>query len=566
MLTQLSIRHYAIVDHLEIDFRSGMSVITGETGAGKSIILGALGLTLGDRADKGVISSGATRADITAHFDASDQPMARAWLQDNELLADAEPQICLLRRVVSDDGRSKAWVNGFPVTLQVLKTIGEMLIDIHSQHEHQSLLNRSTHLRLLDEFIGDHVLTEDVRRVSREWKKNRERLEALSQQSEESSAQVQLIRYQIGELDELALEADELESLEEEYRTLNSADSSLATARQLLDLCSENDEFTVQGALNQALALLQELSAKTRALDPVAELLNTASIQIEEAVAELRHGIDHFEANPLRLEAINQRLANIQQIARKHRVKPEELTALHTRLREQLAAWEHSDEDLETLQRQDSLLQQQYRQLAERLSTQRRKAATELAQQINLQIAELGMSSARLTVALSLAESDTPSAHGQESVEFLVSTNPGQEPRPLIRIASGGELSRISLAIQVITAQTSATPTLVFDEVDVGIGGSVARAVGRLLRQLGERGQVLCVTHQAQVASQGHQHLFVSKLMQTTDGRAAMVGTQIRELARDEKVREIARMLGGESDKQGLTPESLAHAEEMLGI
>lgn len=564
MLTQLSIRHYAIVDHLEIDFRRGMSVITGETGAGKSIILGALGLTLGDRADKGVISSSATRADITAHFDTSDQPMARAWLQDNELLADDEPQVCLLRRVVNDDGRSKAWVNGFPVTLQVLKTIGEMLIDIHSQHEHQSLLNRSTHLRLLDEFIGEHALTENVRRLSREWKKNRERLETLGQQSEESSAQVQLIRYQIGELDELALEASELESLEEEYRTLNSADSSLATARQLLDLCRENDQFTVQGALNQALALLQELGAKTHALDPVADLLNTASIQIEEAVAELRHGIDHFEANPLRLEAINQRLADIQQIARKHRVKPEELAALHARLQEQLAAWEHSDEDLETLQRQDTQLQQQYRQLTERLSARRRSAATELAQQINLQIAELGMSSARLTVALSPADSQTPAAHGQESVEFLVSTNPGQEPRPLIRIASGGELSRISLAIQVITAQTSATPTLVFDEVDVGIGGSVARAVGRLLRQLGERGQVLCVTHQAQVASKGHQHLFVSKLMPTTDERAAMVGTQIRELSREEKVREIARMLGGESDKQGLTPESLAHAEEML--
>ena len=564
MLTQLSIRHYAIVDHLEIDFRRGMSVITGETGAGKSIMLGALGLSLGDRADKGVISSGATRADITAHFDTTDQPMARAWLQDNELLADDEPQVCLLRRVVSEDGRSKAWVNGFPVTLQVLKTIGEMLIDIHSQHEHQSLLNRSTHLRLLDEFIGDNALTEDVRRVSREWKKNRERLEALSQQSEESSAQVQLIRYQIGELDELALEAGELASLEEEYRTLNSADSSLATARQLLDLCSENDEFTVQGALNQALALLQELSAKTRALDPVADLLNTASIQIEEAVAELRHGIDHFEANPLRLEAINQRLADIQQIARKHRVKPEELSALHTRLQEQLAASEHSDEDLETLQRQDTQLQQQYRQLAERLSARRHSAANSLAQQINLQIAELGMSSARLAIALAPAEGQTPSAHGQESVEFLVSTNPGQEPRPLIRIASGGELSRISLAIQVITAQTSATPTLVFDEVDVGIGGSVARAVGRLLRQLGGRGQVLCVTHQAQVASQGHQHLFVSKLMQTTDGQAVMIGTQIRELSREEKVREIARMLGGESDKQGLTPESLAHAEEML--
>ena len=338
MLTQLSIRHYAIVDHLEIDFRQGMTVITGETGAGKSIMLGALGLTLGDRADKGVISSGATRADITAYFDASDQPMARSWLQDNELLAEDEPHICLLRRVVSDDGRSKAWVNGFPVTLQVLKTIGEMLIDIHSQHEHQSLLNRSTHLRLLDEFIGDHALTDDVRRISREWKKNRERLETLSQQSEESSAQVQLIRYQIGELEELALEGGEIEALEEEYRTLNSADSSLATAQQLLDLCSENDEFTVQGSLNQALALLQELSAKTGALNPVAELLSTASIQIEEAVAELRHGIDHFEANPLRLEAINQRLSDIQQIARKHRIKPDELTALHASLQRVIVA------------------------------------------------------------------------------------------------------------------------------------------------------------------------------------------------------------------------------------
>ena len=564
MLTQLSIRHYAIVDHLEIDFRQGMTVITGETGAGKSIMLGALGLTLGDRADKGVISSGATRADITAYFDASDQPMARSWLQDNELLAEDEPHICLLRRVVSDDGRSKAWVNGFPVTLQVLKTIGEMLIDIHSQHEHQSLLNRSTHLRLLDEFIGDHALTDDVRRISREWKKNRERLETLSQQSEESSAQVQLIRYQIGELEELALEGGEIEALEEEYRTLNSADSSLATAQQLLDLCSENDEFTVQGSLNQALALLQELSAKTGALDPVAELLSTASIQIEEAVAELRHGIDHFEANPLRLEAINQRLADIQQIARKHRIKPDELTALHASLQQQLTVWEHSDEDIDTLRQQDETLQKHYRQLVERLSARRRTAAVELAKQINLQIAELGMSSARLSIELSPGESHTPAPHGQESVEFLVSTNPGQEPRALIRIASGGELSRISLAIQVITAQTSSTPTLVFDEVDVGIGGSVARAVGRLLRQLGERGQVLCVTHQAQVASQGHQHLFVSKLVQEAGGRVTTTGTQIRELPHEEKIKEIARMLGGESDKLGLTPESLAHAEGML--
>ena len=320
----------------------------------------------------------------------------------------------------------------------------------------------------------------------------------------------------------------------------------------------------MQGSLNQALALLQELSAKTGALNPVAELLSTASIQIEEAVAELRHGIDHFEANPLRLEAINQRLSDIQQIARKHRIKPDELTALHASLQQQLTVWEHSDEDIDTLRQQDETLHKHYRQLVERLSARRRTAATELAKQINLQIAELGMSSARLSIELSPGESHTPAPHGQESVEFLVSTNPGQEPRALIRIASGGELSRISLAIQVITAQTSSTPTLVFDEVDVGIGGSVARAVGRLLRQLGERGQVLCVTHQAQVASQGHQHLFVSKLVLEAGGRVTTTGTQIRELPHEEKIKEIARMLGGESDKLGLTPESLAHAEGML--
>ncbi|MDP1931263.1 MAG: DNA repair protein RecN [Gammaproteobacteria bacterium] len=564
MLTQLSIRHYAIVDHLEIDFRPGMTVITGETGAGKSIILGALGLTLGDRADKGIISSNASKADITAHFDTNDQPLARAWLEENELLTGDDQQECLLRRVVSDDGRSKAWVNGFPVTLQVLKTIGEMLIDIHSQHEHQSLLDRATHLRLLDEFIGDKALVEDLRQVVREWKKNRERLEELSQQSEEFSAQVQLISYQLNELDELALEAGELESLDEEYRRLNSADTTLAAAQQLLDMCCENDEHTLQRDLNQALHLLQELATRTRALDPVAELLNTASIQIDEAIVELRRSIDDFEANPLRLEEINQRLAAIHQIARKHRLKPDELASLHHRLRQQLDGFQHSDEALAQIAAQDRELKQRYLQLAEKLSQHRQNAGMRLAEQINLQIAELGMSNARLSVALTPGNSDNPSPHGLESVEFLVSTNPGQEPRPLLKIASGGELSRISLAIQVITAQTSSTPTLVFDEVDVGIGGGVARSVGRLLRELGGRGQVLCVTHQAQVASQGHQHLFVSKLVQSENGKAAATGTRIRELSSEEKIREIARMLGGESGSEDFTPESLAHAQEML--
>lgn len=560
MLIQLSIRHYAIVDSLEIEFAPGMSVITGETGAGKSIMLGALGLTLGDRADKGVISNNAKRTDISAHFDTQDQPLAKAWLIENELITDDEPDLCLLRRVVSDDGRSKAWVNGYPVTLQILKTVGEMLIDIHSQHEHQSLLNRSTHQRLLDAFIGEQALLEQVRHVNRDWRKNRDALDALQTQAEAFATQLELISYQLNELNDLDLQENELDALDAEYRHLNSADTALATAQQLLELCSESDEQTLQSGLNQALALIHELQAKTSTLNGVGDLLNNASIQVEEAVRELRRTIDGFDANPQRLEEINQRLADIHTLARKHKCRPDELLALQQRLQDEIRTMEHSGEELVSRKAQDATLRAQYQTLAEKLTLCRSKGAKRLAQQINLQIAELGMSQANLHVELTPLSKGLPTATGQESVEFLVSTNPGQPPRPLIKIASGGELSRISLAIQVITAQTSSTPTLVFDEVDVGIGGGVARAVGVLLKQLGSRGQVLCVTHQAQVASQGHNHLFVSKQMQGE----VQTGTRIRVLEGEEKVQEIARMLGGESGNEGFTPESIAHAQEML--
>jgi len=566
MLSQLTIAHYAIVDHLEIDFLSGMTAITGETGAGKSIILGALGLTLGDRSDKGVVSHGAKRADISALFDTSKLPYAQKWLKDNELLLDEEPETCLLRRVVSEDGRSKAWVNGFPVNLPVLKTIGEMLIDIHSQHEHQSLLNKATHQRQLDDFMGDASLAKEVRQLSKQWRGNRERLSALLEHSEESSAQAQLIRYQVTELDELGLEDGEIEALDDEYRRLNSADTTVTTAQQLLDLCQDNEDQTILSGINHALALLHELQAKTPSLDPIAELLGNAAVQVEEAVSDLRRQIDQFEANPERLEEINQRQADIHRIARKHKISPDQLGPLRADLQAQLDGLDNSEETIEALRKQDGALRLQYVAQAKVLSAHRTKAAAKLGTLINEQIASLGMSNASLKVALTPFESESPSPSGLESVEFLVSTNPGQEPRPLIKIASGGELSRISLAIQVITAQTSATPTLVFDEVDVGIGGSVARAVGKLLRQLGERGQVFCVTHQAQVASLGHHHLFVSKTAPDKKGERTLTGTQITELTGDEQVKEIARMLGGESETQDFTPESLAHAQEMLSV
>jgi DNA repair protein RecN (Recombination protein N) len=563
MLTQLCIQHYAIVEYLEIDFRAGMTAITGETGAGKSIILGALGLSLGDRADKSVISANASRTDITACFDTRTLAMSRSWLEEHDLLAAEEPDLCLLRRVVTEDGRSRAWVNGRPVSLQILKEIGEMLIDIHSQHEHQSLLNKSTHQRLLDEFIGQRELLEEIRRLSREWKKNRDALEDLRQQSANAAAQFNLLEYQIKELQDLNLSPGELETLETEYRELNSTESTLAGAQQLLELCSESEQESLLSGLNKGLALLHDLNRNSSTLRTVAELLSTASIQVEEAVTELRRCIDSDTANPQRLESINQRLADIQSLARKHRIKPEELPSLTEELQRQHTDLTHTDAALAEKQAQDSILRQAYEQVAGRLGELRRSAAENLALQINQQIAELGMSNASLLISLAPSARDALSATGLENVEFLVSTNPGQEPRPLMRIASGGELSRISLAIQVIAARTSAIPTLVFDEVDVGIGGGVARAVGRLLRELGNRGQVLCVTHQAQVASQGHHHLFVSK-SELAD--KISIGTSIRELSEKERIEEVARMLGGESEGHGLTTESLAHAQEMLNI
>lgn len=560
MLQQLNIRNYAIVDTLDIEFSAGLTAVTGETGAGKSIILGALGLALGDRGDKDAVRSTASRADISARFDTGQLSRARQWLEEQSLDSPDEPDTCLLRRTVNTDGRSRAWVNGIAVNLQSLKTIGEMLIDIHSQHEHQSLLHKPSHQRLLDDFAGQQAAAAELRRVCQQWRSKEQQLRVLEKQADEASAQNQLIRYQIGELDELALEAGELESLETQYKRLSNADNTLASAQQVLDLCSENEEQNILLALNRALNLISQQKEGGDWLKPVNELLNSAQIQVDEAANELRRHIDDFDRDPEKLEAINQRLGAIHQLARKHKVAPEQLANHHAALQEELGGSEQNEEQQAALRAELDTLKDEYEKLATELSKQRAKASTSLARQVNKQLAELGMPHAEFKVELEPVATDTPHPGGQESVEFLVSTNPGQSPRALIKIASGGELSRISLAIQVITALTSETPTLVFDEVDAGIGGSVARSVGTLLRRLGERSQVLCVTHQPLVASLGHHHLFVSK----TGDNGQTTGTHIHTLDGTQKIEEVARMLGGDAGKQDFSAESLAHAEELM--
>jgi len=555
MLTQLTINNYAIVDSLDIELQPGMTVITGETGAGKSIMLDALALTLGDRAEKDVIRADGERADISACFEILDNPQAQEWLQANDFSA-GDNQECILRRVITREGRSKAYINGQATTLNELMELGEMLVDIHSQHEHQSLLKTAVHQRLLDEYSGAQTLASEVRQLAAQWQQVRQKLDILRNQAEEHNAQFQLLSYQFKELDDLNLTLAELETIEEEHAQLSHAETFLSTTQTALDICQTNEEHNLQSALNHALSLLQEVPFESKSVKSAEALLETALIQIEEASTELARALDRFELNPQRLQELDERLAEIHQLARKHRVTPTDIPDIHARLQQQLSEMSSADEQMDNMEAELNILLKQYRQQAEILSDRRKKGAEALALAVNAQLQKLDMKAASFSIALnSNPENEAPAAKGYESIEFLISTNPGQAPKPLIRIASGGELSRISLAIQVVTAQTSAIPSLIFDEVDVGIGGGVARSVGELLRQLGEKGQVICVTHQPQVASQGHHHYFISK--NTTKDSTS---TRIKILDQQEKVQEIARMLAGDKPSES----SLAHAEQML--
>ncbi|WP_277052831.1 DNA repair protein RecN [Zestomonas thermotolerans] len=552
MLVHLSVRNYAIVEHLDLELEGGMTVITGETGAGKSIMLDALGLALGDRADSDAVRPGADKADILASFDLAEIPEARAWLAERDLDGDGP---CILRRVITAEGRSRGYINGTPCPLSDLKALGELLIDIHSQHEHQSLLKPDTHRRLLDEYAGCHELARQVQLAAQRWQQTRQELERLSRSSDEQRARHQLLSYQLEELDNLALGEHELEQLEQEHKALANAGNLIAACQQVLDLCSESDAGNVLSALTSSLNRLTAFPNSGGALGEAINLLASAQIQVEEAVGELNRFIDTFDANPLRLQQLEERLDAIYTLARKHRVQPAELHELQQRLLDELEGLNADDQAVERLGEELAAYARHYQEKARELSVRRGEAAASLAAAVEQEMQRLGMPGGRFAIELHPREQAEPHAAGLEQVEFQVSANPGQPLKPLAKVASGGELSRISLAIQVITAQTSRVPTLVFDEVDVGIGGPTAEVVGQLLRRLGERGQVLTVTHLPQVAAQGHHHLFVHKARDQGSTQTA-----VARLGKDGRIEEIARMLGGVD----LTKESLAHARKMV--
>ncbi|WP_339490312.1 DNA repair protein RecN [Pseudomonas sp. EL_65y_Pfl2_R95] len=552
MLVHLSVHNYAIVEHLDLELERGMSVISGETGAGKSIMLDALGLTLGDRADSGVVRPGADKADILASFDLDDIPEARTWLAERDLDHDGP---CILRRVITAEGRSRGYINGSPCPQADLKALGELLIDIHSQHEHQSLLKAETHRRLLDEFAGSQDLARQVSLAAQRWKQTRSELERISSIGDEQRARHQLLSYQLEEMDNLALVDNELEQLEQEHKNLTNAESLLGACRQVLELCSDSDAGNVLSALTGSLNRLSGFQGQPGALTEASNMLANAQIQVEEAVGELNRFIDHFDADPERLQTLEERLDAIYTLARKHRIQPDQLPHMQQQLFDELESLNADDQAAERLSEELGAFERHYQQKASELSRLRNKASEKLGKAVEKEMQTLGMPGGRFSIKLQVSPNPEPHANGMEQVEFLVSANPGQPLKALAKVASGGELSRISLAIQVITAQTSRVPTLVFDEVDVGIGGPTAEVVGQLLRRLGGRGQVLTVTHLPQVAAQGHQHLFVHKARGNDATRTA-----VSKLSNDQRVEEIARMLGGVD----LTDESIAHARQMV--
>ncbi|CDI03736.1 protein used in recombination and DNA repair with nucleoside triphosphate hydrolase domain [Candidatus Competibacter denitrificans Run_A_D11] len=550
MLIQLRIRDFAIVEDLELELATGMTAVTGETGAGKSILVDAIGLLLGDRADSGTVRQGAERADISAVFDLEQLPTARAWLAERDLDTERE---CHLRRVIASNGRSRNYINGVPQPAQALRDLGELLVDIHGQHEHQSLLRRDSQRQLLDHHAGHLALVSELARAFQTWSERRQELQALRQASTERDARSDILGYHLRELTALNLAEGEVAELAADQRRLANASQLLETGQRLLTTLTDGDGDTLTDRLNHSLHDLESLKRLDPRLGPIGELLNAAVIQIQEAAGELRGYVQDLDLDPAHLARVEQRLTAAHQLARKHRITPEELPALRVRFETELDTLQHSETRLETLEQAVKDALAAYRHHARELSERRMVAAHELDERISQTLAGLGMPGGRFATVLTVL--DKPTATGAENVEFQVSANPGQPLRPLAKVASGGELSRISLAIQVIAAHAARIPTLIFDEVDTGIGGGVAEVVGRQLRALGQGRQVLCVTHLPQVAAQAHQQLKVEK---QTDG--ANTHTEVRWLAMEERVTEIARMLGGLE----LTANTLAHAQEMV--
>lgn len=556
MLTQLTINNFAIVRQLEIELAKGMSVITGETGAGKSIAIDALGLCLGQRIETSMVREGQERAEICATFFIEPTNPAYQWLQEQELQDPDNPSDCILRRVINADGRSKAFINSTPVSASQLKEIGQYLIHINGQHASQLLLKNDYQLQLVDTFAHHNDLLAQMREDYRAWKNLQTQVKNFQQKVAENEAKKQLLQYQVEELDEFALRPNEYLELEEDQRRLSNSEQLTQLSQSALQLLSENETVSIDSMLYRATQYIDELSELDPRYVSVQTMLNDALIQVQEATSEVQHLASHIEQDPMLLQEIEQRLGQALQLARKHNVKPEELVEWHQKLKAELTALLDFSESEERLILEEKAAFEKMQHTAKQLHENRSQAAGKLAQQVTDSIKGLAMENAEFFIEVNLDLAKV-AANGADNIVFTLRSNLGQQAQPLAKVASGGELSRISLAIQVLTTDQSAIPTLIFDEVDVGISGKTASVVGKLLRQLGDKCQVLCVTHLPQVACHGHHQFNVEKF--TVDDKTE---TKMTALSQEERVAALARLLGGSE----ITDLALANAQEMLDL
>ncbi|MFC0444446.1 DNA repair protein RecN [Pseudidiomarina halophila] len=555
MLMHLQVRNFAVVRQLTVDFQAGMTAITGETGAGKSIALDALGLCLGDRAETDSIRTDADKAEVIASFHLRPESPAEVWLTENELRDDEEPDHCVLRRLITREGRSKAWINGYPVNVAQLKQLAPLLVNIHGQHEHQLLSKPEHQLDILDAYARHSDVLKEVASAYQHWYQLRKQQKQALLQQEERQSRAQLVRYQVEELDQFALREGEYPELEQQHNRLSNSSALQEDSQFALNALYEGEHNNAYSLVQAALSRLEEQLSIDPQLQPAVKLLSEASVQIEEAARELRLYSDNVEIDDELLNQTERRVTQAVQLARKHQLDPDELPALHQRLSQELADLEAAEAELASSDEQVQAAAQQYRKLAAKLSKQRQRAAQELSEQISASMRALNMPHGRFVIAVEHQEQAPATRLGTDAVVFQVTTNPGQPLQPLAKVASGGELSRISLAIQVITAAQLTTPTLMFDEVDVGVSGATAATVGKLLRQLGKNNQVICVTHLPQVAALAHQQLRVDKV---TDGESTE--TSMVPLDHDNRVIELARLLGGDT----ITATTKANATELL--
>lgn len=554
MLIQLTINNFAIVHQLDIELARGMSVITGETGAGKSIAIDALGLCLGQRTESSMLREGEERADICATFHIEKNNPAYQWLQEQELQDPDYPENCILRRMINHDGRSKAFINSIPVSASQLKEIGQYLIHINGQHASQRLLKNDYQLQLLDNFCAHSELLIAMQQKYRHWKTLQQQVNSFKQKCAENEAKKQLLQYQVEELDQFNLKANEYTELEADHNRLSHSEELLSLSQSTLQLLSENESVSIDTLLHRATQYVENLCELDNRYHDVQNMLQEALIQVQEATSEVQHLSADIDQDPALLQEIEERMGQALQLARKHNTKPENLVALHKALKQELSELVDFSESESQLIAQEQLAYQEMLQLATALHESRLQGATQLAQQVTRAIKQLAMENAEFSIELN-ANYDHITQQGADHAQFTLRSNLGQQAQPLAKIASGGELSRISLALQVLTSDKSAIPTLIFDEVDVGISGATASVVGKLLRRLGQQCQVLCVTHLPQVACQGHQHFSVEKSI--INGKTE---TKMTALTPQQRVEALAKLLGGSK----ITETALANAQEML--